>query len=214
MVRVTVDPEIGKEIATFGGMWSLKTVNVTGLEGYQTPRRSSATALKVWDPLLVGDVFQGTEYGAVVSADPRLLPSSWNCTRWTVRAPTMLTFALTAIVPPTVDPDVGDVMVTTRLPTPGSWARAGGGEAHVQARIPANAVVRAIRVHNPLDLRLILRLPFVYATTIKEADSRINIRVKTILRTLLKDTNPRGPDNEAGAEKGLRVYLNRSSGSP
>ena len=137
----------------------MKTVNVTGSEGHQMPSTSSATALKVWDPLLAGNVFHATEYGAVASADPRLLPSSWNWTRWTVRRPMMVTFALTAIVPPTVDPDVGDVMVTTRLPAPGSCARAGVGEAHVQAKIPASAVTHAIVARKLPDLRVICASP-------------------------------------------------------
>ena len=60
---VTVEPAVGKVIATFGGRWSLKTVNVTGSEGHQMPSTSSATALKVWDPLLAGNVFLGLATG-------------------------------------------------------------------------------------------------------------------------------------------------------
>jgi hypothetical protein len=45
-----------------------------------------------------------------------LAPSSLNWTPATVREPTLLTLALTGIVPPTVDPELGDVMVTIRLP--------------------------------------------------------------------------------------------------
>jgi hypothetical protein len=36
----------------------------------------------------------------------------------------MLTLALTEIVPDTVDPELGDVIVTTRLPVEGSCAGA------------------------------------------------------------------------------------------
>jgi hypothetical protein len=69
--------------------------------------------------LLVAAVFQETEYGAEVSSAPRLAPSSLNCTLATVRAPTMLTLALTGTVLATVEPEPGDVIVTIRLP-PGS----------------------------------------------------------------------------------------------
>ena len=134
----------------------MKTVTVTGLEGHHTPSTSSATALRVCVPLLAGNVFQGTEYGEAVSAAPRLPPSSWNWTRWTVRAPTMLTVALTEIVPPTVDLDVGDVTVTTRLPR----SCADAGVRATQAP-PTNvsSVVRASRARDDILLRLIATSP-------------------------------------------------------
>jgi hypothetical protein len=50
----------------------------------------------------------------------------------------MLTSAETVIVPPTVDPDVGDVTVTIRLPT-GSWAKAGGGTMKAQPKTTRRA---------------------------------------------------------------------------
>src|SRR5436190_875047 len=53
------------------------------------PSESLATAVSVCEPLLAVVVSQGTEYGAVVSSAPRLLPSSLNCTPATVRAPTL-----------------------------------------------------------------------------------------------------------------------------
>src|SRR5947209_12337302 len=83
IVPETPDPEVGKVIATVGGVLSLKTVTVTGSEGYQMPSASSAMARRVWDPLLAVFVSQGTEYGAVVSAAPRSTPSRRNWTRWT-----------------------------------------------------------------------------------------------------------------------------------
>ena len=65
-------------------------------------------------------------------------------TRYVLRQTMMLTLASTWVVPPTVEPDVGKVTVTTRLPT--SWAKAGGGEAHpvhrgrcAGRRVPARA---------------------------------------------------------------------------
>ncbi len=80
--------------------------------------------------MLAPAVFQEIEYGALVSAAPRLAPSSLNWTLPTVRAPTMLTLALTGTVPATVDPEAGEVIVTTRLPVGrggSSCARARGG---------------------------------------------------------------------------------------
>ena len=63
-------------------------------------------------------VFQGTEYGELVSSAPRLAPSSLNCTPRTVIRPMMLMLALTGTVPETGDPESGDVIVTIRLPSP------------------------------------------------------------------------------------------------
>src|SRR5213594_4366205 len=73
-------------------------------------------AVNVCDPFSIVFVFQEMEYGAVASSAPRLAPSSLNCTPATVRAPIILTFALTVVVRLTVDPDDGDVMVTISLP--------------------------------------------------------------------------------------------------
>jgi hypothetical protein len=53
----------------------------------------------------------------------------------------MVTLALTGIVPPTVDPERGDVMVTIRLPT--SWAEAGGADSHDKPRIANRAAASA-----------------------------------------------------------------------
>ena len=169
---VTVAPEVGEVMTTVGGVLSLNTVTVTSGEGHQTPSTSCATALKVWVPLLAGTVFQGIEYGAPLSAAPRLAPSSWNWTRWTVRRPMMLTLASTWVVPPTVEPDVGKVTVTTRLPT--SWARAGGGEAHVQARTTARAAERVILAWSVSVLGLLTPGPLI--------QRRIGIRGPTTIR--------------------------------
>jgi hypothetical protein len=131
---LTVDPAAGDVIATDGGVVSgtgLDTVTLTGSDVYRRPTRSRATAVRVWEPLLVVVVFQETEYGAERSSAPRLTPSSWNWTPTTVRLPTTETMAVTEVVPETVDPEDGEVIVTRRLPTPGSggsgspsWAQA------------------------------------------------------------------------------------------
>src|SRR2546422_114623 len=86
-------------IVTVGG---LATLTVTGSDVHVVSR-SRATAVRVWEPLLVVVVSQETEYGAEVSSAPRLLPSSLNWTPWTVRE----ALAVTATVPLTVDPEAG-----------------------------------------------------------------------------------------------------------
>jgi hypothetical protein len=124
VVLETVAPEAGEVMLTAGGVVSggggggaLFTVTVTDAEVNVSPSNPSrATAVRVCEPLAAVAVFHETEYGALVSAAPRLAPSSLNWTLPTVRAPTILTLALTATVPATVDPEAGVVIVTTRLP--------------------------------------------------------------------------------------------------
>jgi len=55
----------------------------------------------------------------------------------TVRPPTIVTFALTGIVLPTVDPDVGEVIVTINLLK--SCAKAGGVESEARPRVTNRA---------------------------------------------------------------------------
>ena len=143
-VPETVDPDEGDVMLTVGGVVSgggpLDTVTVTESEVHRTPSRSRATALRVWEPLPVLVVSQETAYGDEVSSAPRLAPSSWNWTPTTVIRPTIVTLALTEIVPETVDPDAGDVMLTTRLP---NWARAGDGVIEIQQKITDRTAARA-----------------------------------------------------------------------
>src|SRR6266852_6218279 len=103
------------------------------------PNPSRATAVKVCGPLLALVVFHEIEYGALVSSAPRLAPSSLNWTPSTVRRPMMLTLALTGTVPWTVEPDCGDVTVTTRPP---SCAEA-GGEIHARPKVNREAAAQA-----------------------------------------------------------------------
>src|SRR5437667_1280765 len=138
IVPETPELEVGKVIDTVGGVLSLKTVTVTGSEGYQTPSASSAMARSVWDPLAAVFVSQGTEYGAEVSASPRSAPSRRNCTRCT-RTPSGLTLALTVIAPPTVDPSAGEVTFTIR---PLTWAEAADGQIQAAPRIAPRAAAR------------------------------------------------------------------------
>jgi hypothetical protein len=53
------------------------TVTVTGAE-VTVPAALRARAVSVWDPSATVLVFQFTEYGAVVSSAPMLLPSTRN----------------------------------------------------------------------------------------------------------------------------------------
>src|SRR2546430_518008 len=112
-------------IVTVGGVMSLDTVTVTGLDVHSVPRSPSlATAVRVCEPLLVVVVFQETEYGAEVSSAPRLLPSSLNWTPATVRLPPMVTLAVTGTVPLTVEPEAGAVTLTISRPNC-AWAGCG-----------------------------------------------------------------------------------------
>src|SRR5205814_7210722 len=69
-----------------------------------------ATAVSVCDALLAVVVSHAIEYGAVVSSMPRFAPSSLN---WTPTTPTLSDApAVTVVVPETVDPPAGAVMLT------------------------------------------------------------------------------------------------------
>src|SRR5262245_36657295 len=111
-------------VVSFGGVVPLATVIETGAEVATLPAASRATAVIVCGPLLEVAVFQATEYGAVVSGAPPLMPSSWNCT---LATPTLSeALAATVIVPETVDPGAGDVTLTV-----GRVVSAGGALATV-----------------------------------------------------------------------------------
>src|SRR5437867_4657980 len=58
----------------------------------------------------------------------------------------IVTLALTEIVPETVDPDAGDVMLTTRLP---NWARAKDGVIQNQQKITDRAAARSSLIFSP-----------------------------------------------------------------
>src|SRR5687768_3039907 len=141
IVPETVAPEAGALMLTVGAVMSLATVTVTGLDVHVLPSESRASAVRSCEPLVAAIVFQGTEYGALVSAVPMLTPSAWNWTAATVRAPTTLTLALTGTVPVTTEPEAGDVTVTIRLP--GRSAEARSGAMHAYRTIVSRAVVRA-----------------------------------------------------------------------
>jgi hypothetical protein len=114
MVPDTVAPPAGDVIDTKAGDVSaggaFETVTVTGAEVTLLPAASRATALIVCVPSAAVVVFQGIEYGALVSAGPASAPSSRN---WTLVTPTLSeALAVTLIVPETVAPFAGAVMLT------------------------------------------------------------------------------------------------------
>src|SRR5437762_3191090 len=88
----------------------LKTVTVTPAEVVRLPAASRAIVVSVCEPLLAVAVFQETPKGAAVSSAPSAAPSSKNCTPAT---PTLSeAFAVTGIVPETVAPLAGELMLT------------------------------------------------------------------------------------------------------
>ncbi len=77
------------------------TVTITADEIIVFPAASRALAVNVWLPLVVPVVTHETEYGAATSSDPRLTPSSKNCTPATPMLSEALavTFKVPATVP-------------------------------------------------------------------------------------------------------------------
>ena len=95
---------------TVGGVVSFETVTVTAAAVVVLPAASRATAVSVCEPLLAVVVFHETVYGAVVSSAPRFAPSRRN---WTPTTPTLSdALAVTVVVPVTVAPFAGAVMLT------------------------------------------------------------------------------------------------------
>src|SRR5260221_10449981 len=96
---------------TLGAVVSeLETVTLTTDDVVRLPAASRATAVNVCVPFPTVVVFHDTEYGELVSSTPRLLPSTRNCTPAT---PTLSdAVALTVVVPDTVAPFAGELMLT------------------------------------------------------------------------------------------------------
>src|SRR5437879_5282519 len=126
-------------IVTVGA--TLSTVTVTGAEVVRLPAASRAIAAMVCEPLLAPVVFQGTEYGAAVISAPALTPSNWNCTPTT---PTLSeALALTVIVPETVAPEAGEVMLTDGAVASKHTLTAAGAEAENRPRAACRATPAA-----------------------------------------------------------------------
>src|SRR5437879_2641872 len=130
---------------TVGGVVSLNTVTVTAAEVVRLPAASRATAVSVCEPLLAVVVFQDTEYGAAVSSAPRLAPSNRNCTPTT---PTLSeALAVTLVVPPTVAPETGEVMLTVGGVVSLNTVTVTAAEV---VRLPAASRATAVSVCEPL----------------------------------------------------------------
>src|SRR3989442_14071079 len=93
-----------------GGGALFETVTVTPDDVLVFPAASRATAVSVCDPSGTAAVFQLMEYGEAVSSAPTFVPSSLNCTPTT--ATLSLALAVTGVVPESVDPAAGAVMLT------------------------------------------------------------------------------------------------------
>src|SRR6266513_3538495 len=112
-----------------GGGALLATVTVIVVDSVWLPAASRAMAVIVCEPSLTEAVFQGIEYGVLVASAPRLTLSILNCTPTT---PTLSeALAVKLIVPETVAPETGDVMLTA-----GGVVSGGGGAGTV----PGNPV--------------------------------------------------------------------------
>src|SRR5712691_7161144 len=99
----------------------------------------------VCEALLAVVVFQETEYGDVVSSAPALTPSSRNCTPTT---PTLSeALAVTLIVPETVAPEAGEVMLTVGAVVSLNTVTVTGAEV---LRLPAVSCAMAVMVWEPL----------------------------------------------------------------
>ncbi len=123
----------------------LATGIVTGAELARLPAASRATAVSVCEPFVAVVVFQETAKGAAVASAPRAAPSSLNCTPAT---PTLsAALAVTAIVPETVAPLAGEVMLTVGGVVSLATAIVIGAEV---ARLPAASRAAAVRVWDPL----------------------------------------------------------------
>src|SRR6478609_2760885 len=110
-VPETVAPPAGAVSDTVGATLSgLLTVTVTVADVVLLPAASRATAVSAWLPFVTALVSHEAEYGDVVSSDPRLVPSTLNCTPTT---PTLsAALADTDTVPCTEAPPAGAVIDT------------------------------------------------------------------------------------------------------
>jgi hypothetical protein len=151
MVPETVAPELGDVMLTVGAVVS-GTVTLTDAEVAVLPAASRATALRVWVPTEAVAVFHATEYGAVVSSAPRLAPSSRN---WTPATPTLSeALAETVIVPETVAPALGEVMLTVGAVVSGGAPFETVTEEDVLL-LPAASRAMAVRVWDPLLVEVV-----------------------------------------------------------
>jgi hypothetical protein len=108
-VPETIAPEVGDEMETVGGAGAVFLVVIaTAALVVVCALMSLATAVSEWLPLESVAVFKEKVKGALVTAAPESLPSTFNCT--------LVVFAETIVeivtVPETVAPEIGDEMDT------------------------------------------------------------------------------------------------------
>src|SRR5439155_327802 len=145
IVPETVAPPAGEVMLTVGAVVSLATVIVTGAEVVRLPAASRATAARVCGPLTAVVVSIEIEYGATVSSAPTLAPSTLN---WTPATPTLsAALADTVIVPETVAPFAGEVMLTVGAVVSLATVIVTGAEV---MRLPAASRAATVRVCEPL----------------------------------------------------------------
>jgi len=90
-------------------------------------------------------VFHETEYGAAVTSAPALSPSSRNCTPTT---PTLSeALAVTLIVPATMVPEAGEVMLTVGGVVSLNTVTVTGSDVH---SMPSESLATAVSVCEPL----------------------------------------------------------------
>src|SRR6267142_4723 len=193
-----------------GGGALLDTVTVTE-EGVVLPAASRATAVTVCEPSLTVAVFQETEYGALVSSAPKLLPSILNCTPAT---PTLSeASACTVSVPDTVWPLPGKVMLAV-----GGVVSAGGGggalftvteiDAELNCRPSKPSRATALKLCEPLAAPVVsqeIEYGAEVAGAPRLAPSSWNctletVRPPTMLTLALTGTVPETVDPEAGED--------------
>src|SRR5947209_230263 len=132
----------------------LETLTVTPAEVVRLPAASRATALKVCEPLATAVVLKEAEYGAALSSAPTLAPSTLN---WTPATPTLsAAFAVTVIVPETVAPLAGEVMLTVGGVVSGGGAFATLTVTGVELVLPAATPATAVKVVDALAIAVVL----------------------------------------------------------
>ena len=153
VVPDTLAPFAGELMLTLGAVVSaFDTVTETADEVLRLPAASRATAVNVCAPFPTVVVFQETEYGEDVSSAPRFDPSTRNCTPAT---PTLSdAVALTVIVPDTLAPFAGELMLT--LGTVVSAFDTVTVTADEVRRLPAASRATAVSVCEPFPTVVVL----------------------------------------------------------
>src|SRR5438132_2637403 len=101
----------------------------------------------------------------------------------------IVTLALTVIVPVMVDPDVGDVMLTIRLP---SWPDAGGGDVQLP-RTTSTAITAANRADVRVFIASSAPFPFeVAARRVRRRTARLRSSIMSAERRV-EMGGPSGP---------------------